>query len=58
MKPFDIVTLTINPSVDKSAKFNGLIAEQKIRCDSPRYDAGGGVFKCAQQAVAKGSEIM
>ena len=37
-----IATLTINPSVDKSTHFTGLIAEQKIRCNKPRYDAGGG----------------
>ena len=52
MKPFDIVTLTINPSVDKSAKFNGLIAEQKIRCDSPQYDAGGGGINVSK-AIAR-----
>jgi 6-phosphofructokinase 2 len=37
-----IVTLTINPSLDKSTNFTNLIAEQKIRCEKPRYDAGGG----------------
>lgn len=42
MKNFDIVTLTLNPALDKSANFSGLVPEQKIRCESPRYDAGGG----------------
>lgn len=42
MKTYDIITLTINPALDKSAQFSGLIAEQKIRCNEPRYDAGGG----------------
>ncbi|PXY44595.1 1-phosphofructokinase family hexose kinase [Flavobacterium hydrophilum] len=42
MKSFDIVTLTVNPSVDKSTHFSGLIAEQKIRCKDPLFDAGGG----------------
>jgi len=42
MKKNKIVTLTINPSLDKSTHFSGLIAEQKIRCEKPRYDAGGG----------------
>lgn len=37
-----IVTLTINSSLDKSTNFTNLIAEQKIRCKKPRYDAGGG----------------
>lgn len=42
MKSFDIVTLTVNPSVDKSTHFSGLVAEQKIRCKEPQFDAGGG----------------
>ncbi|CAN1569557.1 FruK Fructose-1-phosphate kinase and related fructose-6-phosphate kinase (PfkB) [Spirosomataceae bacterium] len=37
-----IVTLTINPAVDKNTKFEGLVAEHKIRCEQPVYDAGGG----------------
>ncbi|QZK91605.1 1-phosphofructokinase family hexose kinase [Flavobacterium sp. CHNK8] len=50
MKP--IVTLTINPSLDKSTHFTGLIAEQKIRCNKPRYDAGGGGINVSK-AIAK-----
>ncbi|REG92981.1 1-phosphofructokinase family hexose kinase [Flavobacterium aquicola] len=42
MNSFDIVTLTVNPALDKSTHFKGLIAEQKIRCSEPRFDAGGG----------------
>ncbi len=42
MKTYDIITLTVNPSLDKSTQFTGLVAEQKIRCGTPRYDAGGG----------------
>ena len=52
MKPFDIVTLTVNPSLDKSTHFKGLIAEQKIRCEKPRYDAGGGGINVSK-AIAK-----
>tara|TARA_R110002111_G_scaffold140530_3_gene206510 strand:+ start:329 stop:1261 length:933 start_codon:yes stop_codon:yes gene_type:complete len=42
MKSFDIVTITVNPALDKSAHFSGLVPEQKIRCQAPLYDAGGG----------------
>jgi 6-phosphofructokinase 2 len=42
MKTYKIITLTVNPALDKSAHFSGLIAEQKIRCQAPLYDAGGG----------------
>ncbi|MEZ4904863.1 MAG: PfkB family carbohydrate kinase, partial [Spirosomataceae bacterium] len=37
-----IVTLTVNPAVDKSTHIERLIPEQKLRCESPRFDAGGG----------------
>jgi 6-phosphofructokinase 2 len=52
MKAQKIVTLTINPSLDKSTHFTGLIAEQKIRCEKPRYDAGGGGINVSK-AIAK-----
>lgn len=52
MKNFDIVTLTINPALDKSANFSGLLPEQKIRCQTPRYDAGGGGINVSK-AISK-----
>lgn len=42
MKSFDIVTITVNSALDKSTHFKGLVPEQKIRCEEPRFDAGGG----------------
>lgn len=52
MKNLKITTLTLNPSLDKSTHFTGLIAEQKIRCEKPRYDAGGGGINVSK-AIAK-----
>ncbi len=52
MKSHQIITLTLNPSLDKSTHFTGLIAEQKIRCEKPRYDAGGGGINVSK-AIAK-----
>ncbi|GEC78468.1 1-phosphofructokinase family hexose kinase [Flavobacterium aquatile] len=52
MKAQQIVTLTINPSLDKSTHFTGFIAEQKIRCEKPRYDAGGGGINVSK-AISK-----
>lgn len=37
-----IITLTINPALDKSAKVDGLIADKKLRCHSIKYQPGGG----------------
>jgi 6-phosphofructokinase 2 len=52
MKVNTIVTLTINPSLDKSTHFAKLIAEQKMRCEKPRYDAGGGGINVSK-AISK-----
>lgn len=47
-----IVNLTVNPAIDKSTKFAGLVAEQKIRCEEPRFDAGGGGINVSK-AIAR-----
>jgi len=52
MKYFDTITLTINPSLDKSTNINELVAEQKMRCELPRYDAGGGGINVSK-AISK-----
>ena len=38
----NIITLTINPALDKSAKLDGLVPEQKLQCHSIEYQPGGG----------------
>ncbi|MDI1254873.1 MAG: 1-phosphofructokinase family hexose kinase [Flavobacterium sp.] len=58
MKNFDIVTLTVNPSLDKSTKFRGLVAEQKIRCETPHYDAGGGGINVSKAISRLGGESL
>jgi 6-phosphofructokinase 2 len=52
MKLHQIITLTLNPSLDKSTHFTGLVAEQKIRCEKARYDAGGGGINVSK-AISK-----
>ncbi|MFH0789724.1 MAG: 1-phosphofructokinase family hexose kinase [Pseudomonadota bacterium] len=37
-----IITLTMNPAVDKSSSVDHVVAEWKLRCDPPVYDPGGG----------------
>ncbi len=37
-----IVTLTLNPALDKSSSVERLVPEQKLRCAPMRLDAGGG----------------
>lgn len=38
----NIITLTVNPAVDKSAKVDGMIPEHKLSCHSFDYQPGGG----------------
>ncbi|MDZ7672913.1 MAG: 1-phosphofructokinase family hexose kinase [Halanaerobiales bacterium] len=37
-----IATLTINPAIDKSSTVDNVVAENKLYCDKPRYEPGGG----------------
>ncbi|GAA0550322.1 1-phosphofructokinase family hexose kinase [Chitinophaga japonensis] len=37
-----IVTITINPAVDKSTTLDKLVPEKKLRCEKPLIEAGGG----------------
>jgi 6-phosphofructokinase 2 len=37
-----IATLTMNPAIDKSSAVNQVVAEWKLRCESPAYEPGGG----------------
>ncbi|WP_266363868.1 1-phosphofructokinase family hexose kinase [Tellurirhabdus rosea] len=39
---FDVLTITLNPAIDKSTTVDRFVPEQKLRCAPPRYDAGGG----------------
>jgi 6-phosphofructokinase 2 len=38
----NITTVTVNPALDKSAKVDGMLPTQKLRCHSIQYQAGGG----------------
>jgi len=38
----DVITLTVNPALDKSALVDGLVPEQKLSCYSIRTQPGGG----------------
>ncbi|MDQ7024252.1 MAG: 1-phosphofructokinase family hexose kinase [Anaerolineae bacterium] len=38
----DIVTLTVNPTIDKSTSVDSVASEVKMRCAMPTFDPGGG----------------
>ena len=58
MKTHAITTLTLNPSLDKSTHFSGLLAEQKMRCEIPRYDAGGGGINVSKAILKLGGHSL
>jgi 6-phosphofructokinase 2 len=37
-----VVTLTVNPAIDKSTRTPNLVPEKKLRCESPVSEPGGG----------------
>jgi 6-phosphofructokinase 2 len=37
-----IVTISLNPSIDKSSSVGNVVAERKLYCDPPTFEAGGG----------------
>lgn len=40
MKP--IVTITVNPAIDKSTVVDHIVPQHKLRCDEAKFEAGGG----------------
>ncbi len=53
-----IVTLTMNPTVDKSAKVNQVVSERKLRCHSPRLDPGGGGLNVSRAIKKLGGDSL
>ena len=37
-----IVTMTLNPAIDKSSSVAHVVAERKLYCKPPRFEPGGG----------------
>ncbi|UWQ07349.1 hexose kinase [Aliiroseovarius crassostreae] len=54
--PLPILTLTLNPSLDLSTEAEHIVAGDKIRCDTPRLDPGGGGINVARAIHILGGE--
>lgn len=37
-----VLTITLNPSLDKSSSVENIVPEKKLRCSSPKHEPGGG----------------
>ncbi|MBL7807944.1 MAG: 1-phosphofructokinase family hexose kinase [Saprospiraceae bacterium] len=53
-----IVTLTLNPALDKSTEVDQMIPEQKLRCSPMRLDAGGGGINVSKAIRKLGGETV
>jgi 6-phosphofructokinase 2 len=52
-----IVTVTLNPTVDKSCSVEQVVAERKLRCGQPTYDPGGGGINVARAVAELGGDV-
>jgi 6-phosphofructokinase 2 len=43
-----IVTVTLNPALDKSSSIDHVVADRKLRCHAPSFDPGGGGINVAR----------
>lgn len=53
-----IVTLTLNPAIDKSSSVHGIKADSKLRCTPPKYHAGGGGINVSRAIHKLGGESL
>lgn len=53
-----IVTLTLNPAIDKSTAVEKITPEQKLRCENPVYEAGGGGINVSKAIKRLGGDSL
>jgi 6-phosphofructokinase 2 len=53
-----IVTVTMNPALDIATSADVVMPTDKIRCDSARYDPGGGGINVARVAHTLGAKVV
>jgi 6-phosphofructokinase 2 len=53
-----IVTLTLNPALDKTTAIDNLKPEKKLRCDQPEYKPGGGGINVSRAISILGGESL
>jgi 6-phosphofructokinase 2 len=53
-----IVTVTLNPCIDKSTITPMLVPEKKLRCAKPKYEPGGGGLNVARAIKKLGGEAL
>lgn len=53
-----IVTLTMNPAIDKSSSVDHVVAERKLYCTIPRFEPGGGGINVSRAIKKLGGESL
>jgi len=53
-----ILTLTLNPALDITTHIDKVVAQRKLRCGLPRYDAGGGGINVSRAIKHLGGESL
>ncbi|MDZ4185743.1 MAG: 1-phosphofructokinase family hexose kinase [Desulfuromonadales bacterium] len=53
-----IVTMTLNPAIDKSANVDQVVAERKLYCTPPRFEPGGGGVNVSRAIKKLGGESL
>lgn len=53
-----IVTMTLNPAIDKSASVEHVVAERKLYCKPPRFEPGGGGVNVSRAIKKLGGESL
>jgi 6-phosphofructokinase 2 len=54
--PQPILTVTLNPALDKSTSVAGIVPDKKLRCPPPHYQPGGGGINVARAIHKLGGE--
>ncbi|MFT3677339.1 MAG: 1-phosphofructokinase family hexose kinase [Chitinophagaceae bacterium] len=57
MKP-SIITITLNPAIDKSSTIAALVPEKKLRCSQPVFQPGGGGVNVARAIHQLGGKAL
>jgi len=53
-----IVTMTMNPAIDKSSSVDHVVAERKLYCKPPLFEPGGGGVNVSRAIKKLGGESM
>lgn len=53
-----IVTITMNPTIDTNSRVKQVIADQKLRCESPHHEPGGGGINVSRVIRKLGGESL